>query len=567
MDLNRSRTFLYISVLTFGISAQLWGAGKLRLDNTTVGPISVAQGANGPTITVNAVNAGDSPLSLAANSSVSWLSASVAKTQSCGTLGAQCNPISISLNTGGLAKGSYTGTVTVSDPNAIDAPQNITVTVLVGGGVPDSLTLYLPANGAPVTQNFSTARTVTTSVNAPGGVSLSVAAPGGGSFATVFNYTLTAKAVGAAPGTYNGSLTVSGSTVGSENKTVPITFNVTSNPIAALSSSAVNFRIAQGAAKQTSYIAASNLSSGTLTLSAPAASTTTGGNWLASSLVSGYVGVTADPTGLQPGTYQGTVTVASNAANNSVPVPVTLTILPSGAPVIQAYGVVNNATYEKGAELGLGELPAIFGDQFTTGDPAAATTLPLPTTLGGASVYVNDQPAPLYYVSANQINFQVPYEAAPGVATVRVDRNGQRGNTVSVTLSKSAPKLLVAVTPDVKVVSTPFGGAATPVTAGSVVTIYALGLGQTSPAVRSGEAAPSSPLANVPGFNNQVYFGNGGLFGKPVSQTPQFIGLSPGFVGLYQINIQVPANTPKGIVPVYLQGDVGTSNQLQFNIQ
>ncbi len=35
-------------------------------------------------------------------------------------------------------------------------------------------------------------------------------------------------------------------------------------------------------------------------------------------------------------------------------------------------------------------------------------------------------------------------------------------------------------------------------------------------------------------------------FNSPVNATPSFVGLAPGFVGLYQINVQVPANAPKG---------------------
>ena len=567
MDLIRSRHILLSTVLTIGIASQLSAAGKLRLDKTAIGPISVATGANGGIQIVNAVNAGDTPLNLTATSSVPWLSVVVSPRQSCGTLGANCNPINISLNTSGLAAGSYTGVITVADPNAIDAPQTISVTVAVGGGVPDNLTFFLPTTGAEVSQTFTTARQVTTSVNQPPQVSLSVAAPAGGSFASVFSYTVTAKAnPGAAAGTYNGAILVSGSSVGSENRNVPVTLNVTASPVA--NPSAISrFRIAQGAAKQTQFIAVNNLGAGTLTVASAAAATTSGGSWATTQIVSGFVGVTADPAGLAPGTYQGTVTIASNAANNSIVVPITLEIVAAGPPLVLAGAVVNNATFERGLQLAQGELPAVFGEQFTTGEAVQATSLPLPTTLGGATVFINDQPVPLYYVSANQINFQVPYDAAVGEGTLRVDRGGTRGNTVSIAISRSAPRLLIAVNQAGAVVSTPFGGAATPVQAGSVVVIYALGLGPTIPAVPSGAAAPSSPLARVPGTND-VFFGTGGLFNDPVSQTPQFVGLTPQFVGLYQINVQIPADAPKGAAtPVFLQGDAGTSNKLLFTIQ
>ena len=567
MDLNWSKSILYGSLLVLGFTSQLAGQARLRLDNTTLGPISVAQGQNGPNQIINAVNAGNGSLNLTATTATSWLTATVGQTQSCGTLGAGCNPITIGLKTASLAKGTYTGTVTITDPAAIDSPQVVTVTVAIGGGVPDSLTIYLPNNGTPVKQNFSAASALKTSINAPSQVNVSIGATSGGSFATVYTYTLTAKAVtGTADGSYTGSVAVSGSTVSAENKTVPITFNVTSKPVASLGS--INgFRIATGAAKQTQYITVANLNSGTINVAAPTVTAANGGTWLTAAVVSGvYVGVTADPTGLQPGTYTGTVTVNSDAANGAISVPVQLDVVAAGAPLIRVGGVLDNATFQAGT-FAQGELPAVFGEQFTTGDPKQNTTTPWSTTLGGASVFINDQPVPLYYVSASQINFQVPYEAALGVGTLRVDRDGQRGNTVSINIAKSSPKLLVAVNQAGAVVSGPFNPSAVPVPASSFVTIYALGLGPTSPAVSTGAAAPSSPLSSVLGTNT-MFFGAGGLFSMPASQTPQFIGLTPTFVGLYQINVQVPASAPKGTaIPVYLQGDIGTSNTLTFYIQ
>ena len=568
MDLNRSRLVVLSTLISLSIGAHLYAAPKLRLDKTTIGPISIATGANGPSQTVNANNAGDQPLHLTATSSASWLSATVQPIQSCGTLGANCSPIIVNLSTQSLAKGTYTGTLTISDPNAIDAPQTITVTVFVGGGIPDNLTFYVPSNGTPVTQSFSAARAVSTTVSQPGQVSLSVAAPSAGSFATIFPYTVTAKAnVGTADGSYNGSILVTGSSIGAENKTVPVTLNVTSQPIASPSQPG-KFRIAQGASKQLQYIVVSNASGGTLAVSNASAVTTSGGNWLTTSVVSGiYVGATADPAGLAPGTYNATVTIASNAANSTITVPIELNVLATGPPVARPFGVVNNATFEPGAQLAQGDLPAIFGEQFTTGD-VQLPGLPLPTSAGGATVYLNDVAVPIYYLSATQINFLIPVDAKVGEGVIRVDRDGQRGNSISVIIAKSAPKLTIAVTQSVQVVSTPFGGPSTPVTAGQVVTIYGVGFGQTTPPVATGQQAPSNPLAMVPGLNNLVYFGAGGLFKNPVSQVPQFIGLTPGGIGLYQINVQIPANAPKGAaVPVFIQGDVGTSNILNFNIQ
>jgi len=77
-----------------------------------------------------------------------------------------------------------------------------------------------------------------------------------------------------------------------------------------------------------------------------------------------------------------------------------------------------------------------------------------------------------------------------------------------------------------------------PAARGSVIQIFATGLGPTTPAVASGAAAPSSPTASLV---TPVTVTIGGI-NAPV----QFQALAPGFVGIYQINAQVPANVPTG---------------------
>jgi len=219
---------------------------------------------------------------------------------------------------------------------------------------------------------------------------------------------------------------------------------------------------------------------------------------------------------------------------------------------------------------------ALFGEQLAVGDPVLAQTLPLGTALGGATVFVNDQPAPIYYVSAGQINFLVPFATAAGDATVRVDRNGTRGNTVTVTVVPSAPRLLSlgigtyanAQLNGTKTFPIPVmpGIDSRPAKTGDVITFYAFGLGVTSPAASDGVGAPSSPLAQVPGF--RMFFGTGNLPNTGVAVDPSFVGLTPGLVGLYQINATVPAEAPRGDnVPVALESTLVQSNRVTIAIQ
>jgi len=123
----------------------------LRLVSTTVGPVSIAAAANGSAQTVEAYNAGDGTLTLTASSSVPWIVPTVGAAAACKTTtaAASCLPIQLALNTSALATSStgYTGIVTLSSPTAADAPQTITVTVQMGGGVPSSVTAYVAPGG------------------------------------------------------------------------------------------------------------------------------------------------------------------------------------------------------------------------------------------------------------------------------------------------------------------------------------------------------------------------------------------------------------------------------------
>src|ERR1051326_8021913 len=205
---------LALILFSLGAAGVVNAAPKLRLTTAAIGPILVAQGANG---TVNpaqlpyAFNIGDGSLNLRVSSSDSWLVATLGTpTNSCSG-GIRCTPIVLSLQTSSLAKGTYTGFVTVADPNAVDSPQTISVTVAVGGNVPDSLTLYAPPNGTVIT-TFKTGNGAgATATTQSGGPWLSVAGSGFGSFVFTSTFTVTANATGLGAGDYNGSVAVAGS--------------------------------------------------------------------------------------------------------------------------------------------------------------------------------------------------------------------------------------------------------------------------------------------------------------------------------------------------------------------
>ena len=108
---------------------------------------------------------------------------------------------------------------------------------------------------------------------------------------------------------------------------------------------------------------------------------------------------------------------------------------------------VSAASYN--GELAAESIASAFGENLAAGT-AIATSLPLPTQLGGLTVKVTDaagaeRDAPLFFVSPNQINYQVPAGTSVGIASIAVYDSG--GNIVAggtVPITAAAPALFSA---------------------------------------------------------------------------------------------------------------------------
>lgn len=551
---------LAIAILPLLGAGSAFAQAKLRLTDTALGPISVAAGSNGAAQTIEAFNAGTGNLALTFSSNSTWLTASAAPQRPCQIAVQQnlCIPISVSLNTATLARGIYTGLITVRDPNAIDAPQTISVTVQMGGGVPDTVFLYTPPNGGSDSATFSTNSVLTTNATTTsGGAWLTIAYEGQGSFRFVQPYRISGRHLPGMPeGTYNGNIQLGGSAFAGDNKSVQTRLVVTSQPIAFSGPTAVSTRVAQNGAASVVNVGVANRGLGTLAVSAVTATPTNGTGWLSATLSTSFSGaaITLTPGSLSSGTYRGTVNFTTNSINApNLAVPVEMEVIATPPPTISTGGILNNATFARGDSLGVGTIAAVFGEFFADGLNFAPGA-PLPTTLGGVRVLVNGTAAPLYFTSAGQINFQVPFETLGGDAIVQVERNGAIGNRASVNIAAQAGRILVwpglsygiIVNADGTLPMPPAIRLGTfvskPVRAGETLVIYAIGFGQTTPPVQTGAASPTSPLAQL--SNVVVRFGVPGLFDSSIAQQASFAGLTPGFVGLFQINVQVPPGIP-----------------------
>lgn len=574
MGLNL-RNLPAVSATFLLFSGALSAAPLLRLVSTTVGPVSVAQGSNGAAQTVEVYNAGDGALSPKLFSSVSWITTSVGSPRACSSRPGTCTPLQISLNTSGLAAGMSTGIVTVADNNTsvVDAPQSITVTVAIGGAVPASLDVYVAPGGTRDISFSTNSQLAAAPKTNDGGNWLSLAVDGTGSFRFNFPYRVHFAPASSMPsGTYSGTLTTSGSTFAPDNKSIPVTMRVTTQPIALASTDHVVVHLAQGALPLTTAVTLTNAGLGTLTLSGALGN---GGAWLKASTISNSAILTFDAGTMAAGTYTGSVAISSNAANGTVTIPIEFDVEAKAGPFINYQGVVDNAIFAQGDTVARGDVMVVLGDQLSFSALTVGPAPPLATQVGGASVTVNGQAAPMYYSSYGQLAFQMPYEISNGTAVIQVTRDGLTSNLVSVQVADRAPRLLLigvgtygAIQNQDLSIPMPVGsfpGVNThPATAGDALTMYAIGLGPTNPSVISGQPAPAtSPFAPLTATAT-VNFG-GGIGGTVV--TPLYAGLTPTFAGLYQINVVVPDGLPKGAVNVTLAFSDSVSNAVQIYIQ
>ncbi len=209
---------------------------------------------------------------------------------------------------------------------------------------------------------------------------------------------------------------------------------------------------------------------------------------------------------------------------------------PAAVPSISA--IANSAD---GGAASSGSLITITGSGFSAAS-GSASSLPLPSALAEVCATVNNLAIPLLRVSNNRIDAQLPYEVS-GTANVTITGPGGR----SAPFSFTAPATALAVFVNRESGDAPLiyraadnslVGPNNPIRPDDTLLILATGLGQTTPAAVSGDAASSDPL------ENSLAAPSVSLDGAPLQVT--FAGLLPGLVGVYQINTVVPHDIRAG---------------------
>ena len=248
--------------------------------------------------------------------------------------------------------------------------------------------------------------------------------------------------------------------------------------------------------------------------------------------------------------------------------------------VLRAVAAVSAADYLPGVAVAPGSLVALFGLNMAD-QTAAAQKLPLSAGLGNRQLTLNDS-APAYpiYVSAGQINFQVPATAATGANLLGV-RTADTGELIAgglIAVATASPGLFT-LTKDGKgqgAILNQDGspnGPANPAAPGSVISVFGTGQGPTNPVVPDGQPAPSGGLANTvakPTTDLGACLTSASLvcaaFGTEDAQV-QYSGLAPGFVGLWQLNIQIPGDAPSGSVSLRIVIDQMLSNTITVSVK
>lgn len=202
-----------------------------------------------------------------------------------------------------------------------------------------------------------------------------------------------------------------------------------------------------------------------------------------------------------------------------------------------------------------GSVFVLFGTDLSAREAGAITTT-LPTTLLNTSVTVNGEPAPLFYVNTGQIDAQMPWDIPGGaVATVIVKNGNATSNAAAVYVpATGTPGISVYANNRAVVVNQngTVNSASDAAAVGDEVVAYFTGGGpvQASGKLVSGQPAPPG-LSPVTG-QNSVTVGNG-------AARVAYMGLTPGSIGLYQVNFIVP-QLAKGTYPVVITIDGQASN-------
>jgi uncharacterized protein (TIGR03437 family) len=232
---------------------------------------------------------------------------------------------------------------------------------------------------------------------------------------------------------------------------------------------------------------------------------------------------------------------------------------------INIIAVTNSADFQPGLPQ-QGSLASIFTTGLVGGPGVIwPANFPLSNELNGISVWIDSLPAPILGIAFldgyQQINVQVPWEAVGQNMDVEVAQNGISGHAdadevgsklfyVSVFSVDGNGYGIVQHASDYSLVT-----AEAPAHPGEYLIAYGINLGPVSNQPPTGTPSPFNPLAiSIPippvcRMSDSIRWG--GIDRPPFAESPAlFVGLTPGSVGVYQVNFQVPTSLSAGDIPI-----------------
>ena len=501
----------------------------------------------------------------ATNSGGNWLAL-----QSSGT-GSTPGSITVGLvNFAGLSPGPYTGSITISS-QASNSPVvvqvNLTVLLVPTLTVnPSSFSVSQigSINSTPtqraivVTSTFPTSFTAVATTENGGSSWLSVSPAQGATPPGIL--TVTVNGGGLPVATYVGTIAIT-PVGGGTPVNVTVTLVVAPPAVIVATPAPLSFTASEGGPLPASQTL-SLTSTGTQLNLTVGASTQSGGPWLT---VNGPtvttpvdISVSVNPAGLAPASYHGSLNIStSDPTVAPLAVSVTLTVTKASPEI----GSITNAASFAPGPVAPGEFVTIFGTSIGPTTPANLQLTPagtVDTILGGTQVFFDNTAAPVIYSSATQVSVIVPYEVARRVSTaLKVEFQGIASLTQTVRVIDSSPGIFVANASGQGAILNQDGspnsvrnGAA----AGSVVSIYATGEGETDPLGVDGVINANSLPLPKPALPVTVE-----INGEIAEVT--YAGGAPGEVaGMLQVNARIPANVPSGAsVPVTITVGAATS--------
>jgi uncharacterized protein (TIGR03437 family) len=501
------------------------------------------------------------PTVVTMNGGTQWLQVSP------GNFGQTPANLQVTTQPAGLPEGTYFGAVVITSAQqgtAANSPLIIPVVLTVGsgGGGTGGTALSITPTSLTFTQIFGggTPQAQTLNIGSTGnllGYTLNTSTLNGGSWLSVSPTTGTTpgtaqvqvSAASLALGSYSGSVIVTANGASNTPQVVPITLNVITAPVVTASPTSLTFNATSAAGNPAAQTITVQSSGSPITFSTSASVSSGGVQWLSvtpqTGSTPGTVTVNVNTSGLQSGTFNGTVTINTGLLT-PITIPVTLNFNTSGAsPTINA--VTNAANFQPTA-VTPGMIVAIFGSNL---GPDTLVGLRLTaggtvdTTLSTVRVLFDGIAAPLVYVRRDVVSAVVPYEIGGRATTnVQVEYQGARGPAVSLRVIDASPGIFTTNQQGngqgaIQNSDFSLNGPGNAAARGSFATMYITGEGALNPAGASGTIATASQLRRVVA---PVQVRVGGRDAQVI-----FAGAVPTVVlGLAQVSFFIPNDAPTG---------------------